>query len=123
MTGSIMCAQSAKARGDNSLSFLAAIDDGLIMTVGEGQEILETLSAGLDLKDTCPQEPDFILGFDCVLRRLEIEHKQLGRQVSKILADRRVFGFNTYGEQQSGLHMNQTFVGVAFIEPEDLVLN
>ncbi len=113
----------SEARGDNSLSFLAAIDDGLIMTLGEGQEILETLSAGLDLKDTCPQEPDFILGFDCVLRRLEIEHKQLGRQVSKILADRRVFGFNTYGEQQSGLHMNQTFVGVAFIEPEDLVLN
>lgn len=111
------------ARDDNALSFLAAIDDGLIMTLGDGQEILETLSAGLDLKETCSQEPDFILGFDCVLRRLEIEHKQLGGKVSQILSDRRVFGFNTYGEQQSGLHMNQTFVGVAFIEPEAWVLN
>ncbi len=111
------------AKDDNALSFLAAIDDGLIMTLGDGQEILETLSAGLDLKETCTQEPDFILGFDCVLRRLEIEHKQLGTKVSQILSDRRVFGFNTYGEQQSGLHMNQTFVGVAFIEPEAWVLN
>jgi hypothetical protein len=31
-----------------------------------------------------------------------------------VLRDRRVVGFNTYGEQHGGIHMNQTFVGIAF---------
>lgn len=110
------------ATQNHALSFLAAIDEGLIMTLGEGQEILETLEAGLDLIKTAKREPDFILGFDCVLRKLEIEQKQLGQAVSNILAERCVLGFNTYGEQQSGLHMNQTFVGVAFFEPETRTL-
>ena len=29
-------------------------------------------------------------------------------------------GFNTYGEQHGGLHVNQTFVGLAFLEPDAL---
>ncbi|WP_120634947.1 FIST N-terminal domain-containing protein [Ruegeria sp. EL01] len=101
-----------------ALSFMAAIDDGLIMTLGRGKEIIETLEAGLDIHDSSGNSPDFILGFDCVLRKLEIEQKQLSRQVSDVLQSRRVIGFNTYGEQQTGVHMNQTFVGVAFFEPE-----
>lgn len=107
----------------HALSFLAAIDDGLIMTLGQGQEILETLEAGLDVRDQKGRDPDFILGFDCVLRKLEIEQKQLRQEVSDCLKSHRVLGFNTYGEQQSGVHMNQTFVGVAFFEPEERALN
>lgn len=106
----------------SALSFLAAIDDGLIMTLGKGREIIETLKAGLDVSDGNGVGPDFILGFDCVLRKLEIEQKQLHGQVSDILQDNRVLGFNTYGEQQSGVHMNQTFVGIAFFEPETRAL-
>lgn len=101
-----------------ALSFLAAIDDGLIMTLGQGQEIIRTLQSGLDLHDEVGRSPDFILGFDCVLRKLEIEHKQLGRAVSDVLGEARVFGFNTYGEQHCGVHMNQTLVGVAFFAPD-----
>ncbi len=102
----------------HALSFLAAIDDGLIMTLGRGQEIVETLEAGLNLYDAQGRAPDFILGFDCVLRKLEIEQKQLGQAVSGIFRSRRVLGFNTFGEQHCGVHMNQTFVGVAFFEPQ-----
>ncbi len=102
----------------HALSFLAAIDDGLIMTLGRGKEILETLAHGLDVRDGQGRRPDFILGFDCVLRKLEIEQKQLLQPASRVLTEHRVLGFNTYGEQQSGVHMNQTFVGVAFFEPE-----
>jgi len=53
-----------------------------------------------------------------VLRRLEVEQKQLGRAVSDIFREARVLGFNTYGEQHRGVHMNQTFVGVAFFGPD-----
>lgn len=112
----------ADADEDGALSFLAAIDDGLIMTLGQGQEIIETLKAGLNIHDAQGQGPDFILGFDCVLRKLEIEHKQLGRAVSEVLGAAHVFGFNTYGEQHCGVHMNQTLVGVAFFGPEQRTL-
>jgi hypothetical protein len=105
------------ADAHGALSFLAAIDDGLIMTLGQGKEILWTLQTGLDIRDASNSRPDFILGFDCVLRRLEIEQKQLGIKASDILKRERVFGFNTYGEQYCGVHMNQTFVGVAFFAP------
>jgi hypothetical protein len=103
---------------NHAMSFLAAIDDGLILTLGRGREIIETLDAGLDIHNSGGHVPDFVLGFDCALRKLEIEQKQLHRTVSRILRKRRVFGFNTYGEQQSGVHMNQTFVGVAFFEAQ-----
>ncbi len=106
------------ATEDHALSFLAAIDEGLIMTLGEGQEILETLDTGLDLRDQEDMGPDFILGFDCVLRKLEIAQKQLQGPASEVLKRRRVLGFNTFGEQHFGLHMNQTFVGVAFFAPD-----
>ncbi|MEM8951032.1 MAG: FIST N-terminal domain-containing protein [Pseudomonadota bacterium] len=102
------------AEGDNALCFLAAIDDGLIMSLGKGREILKTLDESLSVRDQTGAVPDFILGFDCVLRKLEIEQKQMSGAVSSIFRDRRVFGFNTYGEQHRGMHMNQTFVGVAF---------
>ncbi|WP_425074686.1 FIST N-terminal domain-containing protein [Sagittula sp. S175] len=98
----------------NTLSFLAAIDDGLIMVLGRGKDIIATLEAELDKRDARGQRPDFVLAFDCVLRKLEIEEKKLDGQVSEIFRRRRVLGFNTYGEQHCGLHMNQTFVGVAF---------
>ncbi|GAA4219704.1 hypothetical protein GGQ68_003830 [Sagittula marina] len=100
----------------NTLSFLAAIDDGLVMVLGRGKGVIETLETELDLLDAAGQRPDFILGFDCVLRKLEVDQKQLGDQVSDVFRRRRVLGFNTYGEQHCGLHMNQTFVGVAFYD-------
>ena len=98
----------------HALSFLAAIDDGLIMSLGKGREIMATLTDGLAIADCSGRAPDFILGFDCALRKLEIEHKQLSGAVSAVFRDRRVYGFNTFGEQHRGLHMNQTFVGIAF---------
>lgn len=105
------------ATPDLALRFLAAIDDGLIMTLGRGKEVIQTLEAGLNVTANNKQ-PDFILGFDCALRRLELEQKGLDRHASDLFQQRRVIGFNTYGEQHRGLHMNQTFLGVAFFEPE-----
>jgi hypothetical protein len=107
---------------DDGLWFLSAIDDGLVLTLGRGTEILKTLEQ--ELADCCRQDgpPDFVIGFDCYLRRLEIEQNDLVGSVSRILSANRVFGFNTYGEQHLGVHVNQTFVGVAFYPPRDEVL-
>lgn len=103
------------------LSFLSAIDDGLLLTLGRGKEILRTLDTELSLERS-GERPDIILGFDCVLRKLEIEQKDIVEEASAILSKHRVLGFNTYGEQHRGVHVNQTFVGVAFYPPKPEVL-
>lgn len=102
---------------DGALVFLSAIDDGIILTLGRGIEILETLRDGLAVTDPGQRAPGFILGFECILRKLEIEQKGLSDAVSQILSRAQVRGFSTYGEQHRGAHVNQTFVGVAFFPP------
>lgn len=101
---------------DGALSFLSAIDDGLMLTLGRGQEVLGSMESELDLRDELGQRPEFILGFDCYLRKLEIDQKNLTEKASSILRTNRVVGFNTFGEQHCGVHVNQTFVGVAFFK-------
>ena len=49
-----------------------------------------------------------------------LEQAGLGESVGRIYREHRVAGFNTYGEQHGGLHVNQTFVGLAFLEPDSL---
>ena len=104
-------------RDGQALSFLSAIDDGLMLTLGQSVDILGTLRGSLGIRDAAGRPPGLVLGFDCVLRRLEIESRGLSDAASAILSDARVVGFNTYGEQHLGLHVNQTFVGVAFFGP------
>lgn len=101
----------------DSLAFLSAIENGLVLTLGRGKEILKTLDMELSITGLTGEAPDFVLGFDCVLRRLEIEQNGIMSEASEILRNRRVLGFNTYGEQCGGIHMNQTFVGIAFFPP------
>ncbi|MCA8883100.1 MAG: FIST C-terminal domain-containing protein [Rhodobacteraceae bacterium] len=101
----------------DGLTLLSAIDDGLVLRLGKGKEILRTLETGLSVADEQSGTPDFILGFDCYLRKLEIAHKGLADAASDCLRRHRVVGFNTYGEQHLGVHVNQTFVGIAFFRP------
>lgn len=102
---------------DGGIVFLAAIDYGLVLTLGTGQELLSTLRNNLSTVTRRNRKPEFILGFDCVLRRLEIAEKGLVDAASDLLRQHSVFGFNTYGEQHAGVHVNQTFVGVALFAP------
>jgi hypothetical protein len=53
------------------------------------------------------------IGCDCFLRRLELEGNGNLERIGTFLRDQRVMGFNTYGEQFNGMHINQTFTGVA----------
>ena len=55
-----------------------------------------------------------ILGFDCVLRRLDARNRQVSRDISELYRENNVIGFGTYGEQYRSMHLNQTFTGIAF---------
>ncbi|MEM9780980.1 MAG: FIST N-terminal domain-containing protein [Pseudomonadota bacterium] len=107
--------QKVEPNGD--LRFFSAIDEGLVLRTADPLDMAEHLEAAL----TClarPVKPAAIIGCDCILRRLEAEQRQVTRAVSDVLKRHGVVGFSTYGEQHNGLHVNQTFTGVAFYPPE-----
>ncbi len=102
---------------NGDLIFFSAIDEGLVLTLAEPEDIAAHLSERLARlsKDRTPQT---ILACDCVLRRVEVEQSQRMRQISEILSENNVVGFNTYGEQMGPVHVNQTMTGVAIYPPE-----
>lgn len=101
---------------NSDLVFFSAINEGMVLTLASHQDIAQHLEAGLGaLSGT--EAPEHILGCDCLLRRIDAEQLQKGREISDILQRHRVVGFSTYGEQTGGLHVNQTFTGVAIYPP------
>ncbi len=42
---------------------------------------------------------DIVLGFECVLRRLDAENRQVMRQMEDLYKRYGLVGFHTYGEQ------------------------
>lgn len=107
-----------KVEEDGSLRFYCGIDEGLVLTVASGDDIAANLAQNLASLRQQIGEVDLILGFDCILRRLEAEQKQQTREVSAVLKKNRVVGFSTYGEQFRSMHVNQTFTGVVIGVPK-----
>jgi hypothetical protein len=112
--GEHFCRSIQKVEDNGDLRFYCAIDEGLVLTVAGSTDIV----AHLDEQLTALGAPELILGFDCVLRRLDVEASQKTREMSEVLSRHGVVGFNTYGEQFGGMHLNQTFTGVAVYPPE-----
>lgn len=100
---------------DGGLQLLSAIEAGHILTLGRAVDMTRGFA---EVMDALPRPPLMVLGFDCILRRLALERAGMAGQMSELLARYRVAGFNTYGEQHSGMHVNQTFVGMALMPPE-----
>lgn len=98
---------------DGSLSLFCAIDEGVVLSVANCLDSVGVLSAAFDRVSTVIAEPALVLGCDCILRRLEFEEKGMDERIGRFLAERSVLGFSTYGEQYNGVHVNQTFTGVA----------
>lgn len=97
------------------LLLMSSIDTGAVMSLGLAEDLTEGLEAMLrDL----PSPPSLILSFDCILRRLAMEHAGLGAVIKDTFKRYNMAGFSTYGEQYGGIHMNQTFVGLAFLSSE-----
>ena len=102
-----------RANDDMSLSFYCAIETGIVLTKSKPQALTEDLQQLFSQLRSRLGEPQLVIGYDCIFRRLEIEHHGQVDQVSRILEANRVIGFSTYGEQFDGMHLNQTFTGVA----------
>ena len=98
---------------DFSLSFYCAVENGIVLTVMKPGPILPNLEALFDGLQSRLGDLLLTIGCDCFLRRLELEDSGDLEQIGRYLQGQRVMGFNTYGEQFNGMHINQTFTGVA----------
>ncbi|MFA6289769.1 MAG: FIST N-terminal domain-containing protein [Opitutaceae bacterium] len=101
------------ANADQSLTLYCVIENGVILSIGRAVDPVATaLAAFQQVRDEIG-EPSLVLGCDCVSRRMEFEASGLLGAMGGIMKANQVFGFSTYGEQYDGLHMNQTFTGIA----------
>ncbi|MDX2015707.1 MAG: FIST N-terminal domain-containing protein [Myxococcaceae bacterium] len=98
---------------NDALSTYCAIEEGLVLTLGRGEQLVEGLEAALDEADRAIGPLAGVLTFDCILRRLEVESSDLGAALSAVCRRFNLVGFSTYGEQTGAVHVNQTFTGVA----------
>ena len=103
-----------KVNPDNSLTFFCAIENGLVLRVANGVDLVENLEQAFAQIRREIGPPQLVLGCDCILRKLEIFQSSLTDRVGEVLLRNSTIGFNTYGEQFRGVHVNQTLVGIAF---------
>ena len=99
---------------DGSLSFYCAVENGIVLTAMQPTPLLDDLKVMLAGVSARLGTPSMIIACDCFLRRMELEALAHLDQASQLLCQAGVVGFNTYGEQHHGMHVNQTFTGVAF---------
>ncbi|RFC63355.1 hypothetical protein DYI37_09915 [Fulvimarina endophytica] len=98
----------------DGLSFFCAMEEGVVLTIAEVGDMVGSLCGELSRVSDEVGGIDLALGFDCILRRIEAEERQLSRRVADVFRQHNVFGFTTYGEQFSSMHLNQTMTGIAF---------
>jgi len=102
-----------KANPDGSLTFFCAIEDGLVLRVAKGVDLVENLEQAFMQIRAEIGPPQFVLACDCILRKLEISQSSITDRVGEVFLRNNTIGFNTYGEQFHGVHVNQTLVGIA----------
>lgn len=107
-----------RVNSDRSLTFYCAVETGIVMTPMTPDSLLDQVRFQLEASERLVGPPLVTLGCDCFLRRLEAELTGQEDAVSRFLQAHRVVGFNTYGEQFNGVHINQTFTGVVIGQPE-----
>jgi hypothetical protein len=114
-THHVRAIQQVDANGD--LIFFSAIDEGVVLTLAEPQDMAAHLAGALEALRG-PGPAPAILACDCILRRMEALEKQKTGEISAVLRAHGVVGFSTYGEQVNSMHVNQTMTGVAIYPPE-----
>lgn len=103
-----------KIEADGSLIFYCAIEEGMVLEIGGHHDMVERLREDLG-RLTTEGPAAFMLTFNCILRALEAKNDDHADDLDATLRDisKTSIGFDTYGEQLNGLHINQTLVALA----------
>lgn len=102
-----------KANADGSLTFMCAIEEGLVLRVAHGGDMVNNLEQTFDNLRLEIGPPQLVIACDCILRKLEVSQDGLQDRVDAIFRRNNTLGFSSYGEQIHGVHVNQTLTGIA----------
>ncbi|HJW56840.1 MAG TPA: nitric oxide-sensing protein NosP [Burkholderiaceae bacterium] len=102
-----------KQNPDHSLTFYCAIEEGLVLRMAKGVDMLANMEQAFAAIRADLGQPQLVLGCDCVLRSLELTQAGNKERAAQIFRDNNAIGFATYGEQFGGVHVNQTLAGIA----------
>jgi hypothetical protein len=116
--GNYYCRSIQKVNPNGSLTFFCAIDDGIVLTMARAKDMALAAEEELKKLDGEAGGLDLVLGFECVLRRLDSEMHQVKHRMCEIYRKYNLIGFHTYGEQYNSMHLNQTLTGIV-IGPKD----
>lgn len=108
-----------KVNDDGSLSFYCAIEEGLVLRVAHGVDLLTNLEQTFAQLREEIGPPQLVFGCDCVLRNLEVSQNGLKDRVGEVFVLNNTIGFSSYGEQFRGVHVNQTLTGCAIGSPSE----
>jgi len=102
-----------KVNPDHSLTFYCAIDKGMVMRLARGGSLVDDMEQMFEEIRQKIGPPALVISCDCILRRMEIEQTGIHEDINRLAIANNMIGFSTYGEQFNGMHVNQTFTGVA----------
>ena len=106
-----------KVNPDGSLTLFCAIEEGLVLRAASCGDLVADLERTFADARAAIGQPRVVIGCDCILRKLEITERGLVDRVETVFRENNVIGFNSYGEQYRGVHINQTLTGIAIGEP------
>lgn len=106
-----------RVNDDLSLTFFCAIDTGIVLSKLDDVGMIEHFHAMMREVNDAIGDTQVVVGCDCIYRVIEAEESGLARSLSTTYRKHRVIGFNTYGEQRDGLHLNHSFTGIALGAP------
>lgn len=105
-----------QVNADGSLTLYCAIDRGVVLRVAKSLDLVQIRRTMFDELHQSIGVPQLVLGVDCIHCQLEAEALDEKAGIEQLFLANQVVGFSSYGEQFMGIHVNQTFTGVAIGE-------
>jgi hypothetical protein len=99
---------------EGALMLFSHISEGMTVTVMQPGDILrESQEVINELQQEMP-DISGIIAFNCILRYRELAQAGGLDKLAAVVGIAPLIGFNTYGEQYNGMHVNQTMTLIAF---------
>jgi len=117
--GEVYVRSIQQVHDDGSITFFCGVEEGMVLALGGHMDMVEQLREDFDASISRHGTSEFMIGYNCILRALEAEKREHVGSLSDLWqrAARSSIGFDTYGEQLDGLHINQTLLAVMLRSP------
>ena len=99
---------------DNSaMVYYCGVKEGIELSLLESTDIIEDTRNAIRQAEEESGRITGIINFNCIMRKLELERKNLTTEYGDLFSSTSTIGFSTYGEQYIG-HLNQTATMLVF---------